>query len=298
MFCGVYYCINPAVSFIDHVDQDAPVHPVDKLCLDKSDALWTRAGQKPSKKWAEALEKAVLGFSDQQCITGIAILLSGYSQLSPRNTNPITVYNWQIAVDLAWFSSITHLTTLTCLRHYFRQRRALSNFRIACMAANAVILAVSIGSTGWQLANHGVPALCLFDTTWITEDAVGALSTTDDSHAPSGAVYNDLYIAITATFLALSYLTRVIQLRPEKSTIRQWFNISVTFSIAVSDRLRRSTRERVLQSSKRLLFVNRLIYRLVITIHCVLEVAFDLYTSMLWEVRLRNRSTIVKPHDY
>ena len=68
------------------------------------------------------------------------------------------------------------------------------------MAANAVILAVSIDSTGWQLANHGVPALCLFDTTWITEDAVGALSTTDDSHAPSGAVYNDLYVAITATF--------------------------------------------------------------------------------------------------
>ena len=263
--------------------QKAPVHPVDKLCLDKLDAFWTRTGRKPSKKWAEALEKAVLGFSDQQCITGIAILLSGYSQLSLRNTNPITVYNWQIAVDLAWFSSITHLTTLTCLRHYFRQRRALSIFRIACMAVNAVILAVSIGSTGWQLANQGIPALCLFDTSWITQDAVGDLITTGE---PSGAVYNDLYTAITATFLAFSYLSRIIQLRPEKSTIRQWFNISVTFPIAVSDRLRRLTRERVLQSSKRLLFVHRLVYRLVLTVHYVLKAAFDLYSSMLWEVRL------------
>ena len=272
LFCVIYYCINPAVSFTDRVGQDAPVHPVDKLCLDKLDGLWTRIGRRPSDRLAEALEKAVLGFSDQQCITGIAILLSGYSQLSLQNKNPITVYNWQIAVDLAWFSSITHLTTLTCLRHYFRQRRALSNFRIACMAVNAVILAVSIGSTGWQLAYQGSPALCLFDTSWFTKD--------------NHAIYNDLYTAITATFLAFSYLTRIIQLHPAKSTIRRWFSISVTFPIAVSDRLRKLIRERVLQSSKRLLFVHRLIYRLVLTVHCVLKAAFDLYSSMLWEVRL------------
>ena len=274
LFCVIYYCINPVVSFTDHVGQDAPVHPVDKLCLDKLDALWTRTGRKPSDKWAEALEKAVLGFSDQQCITGIAILLSGYSQLSLQNTSPITVYNWQIAVDLAWFSSITHLTTLTCLRHYFRQRRALSNFRIACMAANAVILAVSIGSTGWQVFDPGVPALCLFDTSWITQDAAVTFT----------GVYNGLYTAITATFLAFGYLTRIIQLCPQKSMIRRWFNISVTFPIAVSDRLRKFIRERVPQSSKRLLFVHRLVYRLVLTVHCVLKAAFNLYSSMLWEV--------------
>ena len=224
----------------------------------------------------------MLAFSDQQCITGIAILLSGYSQLSLKNTNPISVYNWQIAVDLAWFSSITHLTTLTCLRHYFRQRRALGVFRIACMAVNAVILAVSIGSTGWQLDNRKVPALCLFDTSWIIQDAGGG----NEPSRPSGAIYNGFYTAITATFLAFSYLTRVIQLCDEKLTIRRCFNLSVTFPIAVSDRLQRKTRERLLQSSKRLLFVDRLVYRLVLTVHCVLKAVFDLYSSMLWEVRL------------
>ena len=194
-------------------------------------------------------KKAELAFSDQQCIIRITILLNGYSQLSLKNTKPITVYNWQIAVDLAWFSSITHLTTLTCLRHYFRQRRALSTFKIACMAVNAGILAVSIGSTGWVSSNQGVPALCLFDTSWIRQDI----------DAPSAAIYNDLYTAITATFLAFSYLTRIIQLCPEKSTIRRYFNISVAFPVAVPDRLRRSTMERVLQSSKRLLFVDRFV---------------------------------------
>ena len=223
----------------------------------------------------------MLAFSDQQCITGIAILLSGYSQLSLKNTNPISVYNWQIAVDLAWFSSITHLTTLTCLRHYFRQRRALGVLRIACMAVNAVILAVSIGSTGWQIENEGVPALCLFDTSWMIQDAIAV-----GSHQSSGAIYNGFYTAVTATFLAFSYLTRVIQLYDDKFLIRRCFNISVTFPTAVSDRLQRKTRERLLQSPKRLLFVDRLVYRLVLTVHCVLKAVVDLYSSMLWEVRL------------
>ena len=215
----------------------------------------------------------MLAFSDQQCITGFAILLSGYSQLSLSNTDPVTVYNWQIAVDLAWFSSITHLTTLTCLRHYFRQRRALSIFRIACMTVNAVILAVSIGSTGWQTFDVGVPAWCLFDTSWISMDG-----------DPSSIVYNSLYMSITATFLAFSYLTRIIQLCPYKSTIRRYSNYFLTFPIAVSDRLRRSTRELVLQSPKTLLFVHWLVYRLVLTVHCLLKAVFDLYSSMLWEV--------------
>ena len=146
------------------------------------------------------------------------------------------------------------------------------------MAVNAVILAVSIGSRGWQLDYQGVPALCLFDTSWIIQDAV--------SNEPLGAIYNDLYTAITATFLAFSYLTRVIQLCDENSMIRRCFIISVTFPVAVSDRLQKKTRERVLQSSKRLLFVDRLVYRLVLTVHCVLKAVFDLYSSMLWEVRL------------
>ena len=209
----------------------------------------------------------MLAFSDQQCITGIAILLSGYSQILT-----MTVYNWQILVDLAWFSSITHLTTLTCLRHYFRQRRALSIFRIACMTVNAVILAVSIGSTGWQTLDVGIPAWCLFDTSWISWGG------------EMDIVYNSLYTSITATFLAFSYLTRIIQLCPYKSTIRRYSSNLLSFPITITDRLRRSTRQLVLQSPKTLLFVHWIVYRLVLTVHCLLKAVLDLYSSMLWEV--------------
>ena len=264
-----YYCISPEVSFANRVGQNAPVHPVDKLCLSKLDALWTWTRRRPSDKWAQALEKAVLAFSDQQCIIGIAILLSGYSQFSNLQ-KPMTIYNWQISVDLAWFSSVTHLTTLTCLRHYFRQRQALSVFRIACMTVTAALLAVSVGSTGWQTFASWMPARCLYHPSWMAVDA--------------SAAYNIWYTAITETLLAFSYVNRMIQLCPSNSKVRRYSNIVVTFPLTVVDRLRRSTRERALQSSKTLLFVHLLIYRLVLTVYCVLQAVFDLYSSMLWEV--------------
>ena len=144
------------------------------------------------------------------------------------------------------------------------------------MAANAVILAVSISSTGWQLASQGVPALCLFDTSWMPQDAAKT----------STGIYNGLYTAITAIFLAFSYLVRITQICPKDSTIRRWFNNSVAFPIAVSNSLRKFIEKRVPQSSKSLLFVHRLVYRLVLTVHYVLQAVFDLYSSMLWEVRL------------
>ena len=58
-----------------------------------------------------ALRRIVLMFSDQQAATGIALLASGYAQLSSSISN----YHWQMLVYLAWFSSLTHLTTLTVL---------------------------------------------------------------------------------------------------------------------------------------------------------------------------------------
>lgn len=69
-----------------------------------------------SEKWNMALESAVITFSDTQIITGIAILLCGYIQL-PLG---ISTYHWQVVVSLAWFSSLTHLLTLSSLHGYFQ----------------------------------------------------------------------------------------------------------------------------------------------------------------------------------
>lgn len=109
--------------------------------------------------------------SDQQIVTGVAILASGYSQLHCG----LAVFYWQLVVYLAWFSSLTHLTTLTVLRHYLRQHPAIRLWRICLMVVVILMLGVALLPTGsgmWMdsiqdgfgngMAVAGYPALCYF----------------------------------------------------------------------------------------------------------------------------------------
>ena len=194
MFCTAYYLI----------EQEKASNPVDCLFLTVVSGI---EGFNPSKKWVEALQGAILIFSDLQMVTGIAVLASGYSQLPCG----LASYHWQITVDLAWFSSTTHLTTLTCLRRHLQERPAVRVGRIICMGMMAVMLGVALGSTGYVLESSldaAFPAWCLFHPSLIPKsveysDGLGAYTT-----------YNAVYVAVAAAFLTVSYLTRMIQLFP------------------------------------------------------------------------------------
>lgn len=78
--------------------------------------------------------------SDFQLITGLAILISGYSQLC----GGISVYLWDRVIDLAWFSSITHLCCLSFLRDYFHEKPRALLWRIPGMIILVVLLGVAL----------------------------------------------------------------------------------------------------------------------------------------------------------
>lgn len=78
--------------------------------------------------------------SDFQLITGLSILISGYSQLG----GGISVYLWDRVVDLAWFSSITHLCCLTFLRSYFHKNPRAMLWRIPGMIILVILLGVAL----------------------------------------------------------------------------------------------------------------------------------------------------------
>ncbi|KAI1341459.1 hypothetical protein F5Y15DRAFT_357036 [Xylariaceae sp. FL0016] len=65
--------------------------------------------------WSDILRDMVQCLSDQQLVTGIAILVTAL-KLFAEST--ITVYHFSIALDLVWFSSNTHLLSLAILRSY------------------------------------------------------------------------------------------------------------------------------------------------------------------------------------
>lgn len=88
--------------------------------------------------------------SDLQLITGLAIIVSGFAQLRCG----ISAYHWQRIVQLAWFSSITHLCCLTFLRDYLHQHKSAQVWRIPGMVALVVMVIAALVPTAhyaWEL---------------------------------------------------------------------------------------------------------------------------------------------------
>lgn len=114
------------------------------------DILFSKRKSRVSERWTEALQKAVLVFSDQQIITGIAILVAGFA-----GWEHISVYHWQVVVYLAWMSSNVHLTSLTFLRGYLQKNKVLRLWRLAGMTILFGLLFTSLWPTsmyGWTMA--------------------------------------------------------------------------------------------------------------------------------------------------
>jgi hypothetical protein len=87
----------------------------------------------------KALEQFVLTLSDQQLVTGFAILIASFALRCS-----ISVLNFEIASSLAWFSSVTHLATLAILREYFHKHVWMRRIRLACMMAVITMLLATI----------------------------------------------------------------------------------------------------------------------------------------------------------
>jgi hypothetical protein len=87
------------------------------------------------KQREEILKRFVLTLSDQQLVTGLAILIAAIA-----NQCTLTVWEFELAFSLAWFSSTTHLATLDCLREYFITHGAVHTWRVFGMVALLVLL--------------------------------------------------------------------------------------------------------------------------------------------------------------
>ena len=71
---------------------------------------------KKKKEWLGLIEQLILTLSDQQLVTGLAVLIAAFVRW-----NEITVYHWEIVTDLAFLASNTHICTLITLRYTFRK---------------------------------------------------------------------------------------------------------------------------------------------------------------------------------
>lgn len=120
------------------------------------------------RRFEYAMEKSVLILSDTQLVTGLAILIAGYSQLDCG----ISSYHWQIMVYVAWFSSFTFLSAMAFLEGYFQTNNNLRSIRIffMCILGGLMVAALlPTGSRNWLDAAQedgplyaGLSAQCFF----------------------------------------------------------------------------------------------------------------------------------------
>lgn len=127
-----------------------------------------------------SIRKFVLSLSDQQIVTGIAIMAAGLRGLAKGT---ISTYHYQIVLYLAWLSSSVHLSAISLLTPYLGKYKGLRTWRLVGMLALLIMLLVglvptisdnwgtvssaydpsrgSVQPTGW-----GVPAACFWGRTY------------------------------------------------------------------------------------------------------------------------------------
>lgn len=141
------------------------------------------------------LNQSVLTFIDIQIITGISILISGFWSLQCG----LSEYHWQLIVHMAWFSSITHLSALSFLRHYLHNRRKERFWRLVSMFLLLALLSVAVGITGQFSWDEG--------DTWPEDYAICAFSTPLDS---STAAFQSM--VLTVLLLLYGYSIRLAKM--------------------------------------------------------------------------------------
>ena len=96
------------------------LNPVDRWSREKVTKFMShRISDEKKELWVKALTKVLLGLSDQQLVTCLAILIVAVVKLADGS---LTVYHFTICVDLAWFSNGVHTMTLGILSSSFRRR--------------------------------------------------------------------------------------------------------------------------------------------------------------------------------
>ena len=230
--------------------------------------FWCRRSQPPAQANVLAAERCVLMISDQQLVTGLAILGAGFTQL----TNDLPAIYWQVIVNLAWFSTITHLATLAALRTYFKAHSTIRNWRLVLMIALALLQIAALVPTGhpfWPLnypnTPYNIPAKCYFTRT--------------SQRNPDDA-FDTLGMTISVIFIVISLSAKAIAITDRASRTRNTIFRSKANSLFVSwlRKLGQRSPHGYIQVLKRPLLV------VVASTFVLYQAALDVFSSVLWEV--------------
>jgi hypothetical protein len=121
--------------------------------------------------WIQVLDRLILGFSDQQLVTGMAVLMIGLGTIGQ-----ISTYHFYVIESLAMFSCGCHLASVITLRRYFQEHPFLALLRVGAMFTFAIMLSISIIYAGTVfLLIFGTSVQCPLRCTIINQALVGRI---------------------------------------------------------------------------------------------------------------------------
>ena len=96
--------------------------------------------------YSKIIESLVIGFADQQLVTALAVLITGFIKCD------ISVYHFNIVSDLAWLAANVHLNSILVTRGYLLERRAANILRcVGVLLIGSLLTMVNLvqGNTNW-----------------------------------------------------------------------------------------------------------------------------------------------------
>ncbi|KAJ5952101.1 uncharacterized protein N7479_010514 [Penicillium vulpinum] len=222
----------------------------------------------------KAFIKCILEMSDIQIITGLSILISGYVQLHQG----ISSFHWIVIVDLAWFSSLTHLACLTLLRNYLYNHSLQRTWRLVSMAVLVIFLTIALSFTGDY---YWTSFKILPDTTYFVRNDMIDPAMCHLSFSPSSMMaYCGMIISIL--LIILGFVTRIIKLYKTIS-IDGWGKARARISMQARHLLSFAFTW-CCSSGSRNSLKRTLLYRPLLTTFLVARLFLDGWSSMFLEV--------------
>lgn len=169
----------------------------------------------------EVITRFILTLSDQQLVTGLAVLIAGVC-----NQRTLTGYQFAVILSQAWFSSTTHMATLDALRNYLGSHGIVRDIRVTGMLAVLVLLIYTFIVSLLTRPHPMLPVQCLFEEplhfTAMYASAGGAAAFTLGWISLTYLFrIQDLYVRQKSPFYFIKWL--IWRRRPVGSSFRHYF---------------------------------------------------------------------------
>lgn len=106
------------------------------------------------------LQRFLLALSDQQLVTGMAIMIAGLINQCSRS-----IYHFEIIAALVWFSSTTHRSTLTALQGHLINHPRTRDLRVIVMLCILGLL-ILFQTTTFSTQDNDLPVKCMWLHFW------------------------------------------------------------------------------------------------------------------------------------